>query len=854
MNTLNNKKKFIFISLLTAVLILCSAILAFKTNNVDASITPSTQRFLPITKLENSFESITTASDVYSDNFVTAIISENTTKLIIYKDGNFNEVTGTAFQIVKKYDDNILFATDDGNINKIELNNNFLKSQLHDRDGQSVGCNYFDLNSKYLVKAFSGVGIVYKNNPDGYTTDTANNFHANGNSPIAINNNDEIFYIYNGDLYKRNALDQVKTGKLLVPNITPSRMVADENYVYYISGTKIYRLDHNAELPAPQELTFNQIDVQYELGKENTPTGISFKGENLLISTIDTVQEYKLDDTQLTFTGFAIAKGKTAYNRIKSDAKDVEQYGKNVAVLDSFKITIYSNNNSVNAYARENYNNILLSEFNGFIPNKLAISNDKLLLANDSHSLKLIDLNKPKTDASYIIDVVSPEHAIINDISYQSGYFYVVAYNGTNTDVYRLLENNSTLELIKTVSNFDTTSMETDVYGNIYLSSGTNIIKLDKANGYSISDLATNFTAVKKIQTDLGGGVFVLDGNKLKYLVENSVVDINVSSPSPSNLIKSFAMDYASDKVYFIYENEEFITVSDNLPNIALSDLKINENFKTTDLTASDNLQVVKATDGANVYSVTPNETAFNFNGLINSNDEYMLICEVEEVRTHASVKMLALAGSNGIFLVDKTQALITSLEMSNAKTESAYITTDVNGYYYPIITSNGEYSLNNSDGNVRIKKGEKIKTLKTLSFLNNEFYYAEFAVNDSNVYGYIPKAFTVEVLSEDFTWNDYRIEKVKQTTLYNDDKLTTPNEVKPIIQDGENVRIKSIKDGVCLILVSDGNGNFIEGYILEDSIKNEPSTAIRNILIILAVSACVLGTTAYFVIRKKQF
>ena len=430
----------------------------------------------------------------------------------------------------------------------------------------------------------------------------------------------------------------------------------------------------------------------------------------------------------------------------------------------------------------------------------------------------------------------------------------MVAYNGTNTDVYRLLENGSTLELVKTVSNFDAISLETDVYGNIYLSSGTNVIKLDKSNGFTVSELATSFTSVKKIQTDLGGGVFVLDQNKLKYVVENSVVDINVSSPSSSNLIKSFAMDYASDKVYFIYENEEFIAFSDNLPNIALSDLKVIDEFKITGKSAIEDLQTVKAKDGANVYSVTTSDTEFNFNGLTPSGEEYLLVCEIEEVRTHASVKMLAVAGENGIFLIDKTQAIVSTVNYLDSTAKSAFVTTDVNGYYFPIITENGEYALSQTDACVRITKGTEIKPLKTVSFLNNDFYYAEISVNDGKIKGYVPKAFTVEVLAEDFTWNDYRIEKVKQTEFFVDDKLTTQNQLKPTLFDGEKVRVKSIKDGVCLVLVADGNGNFIEGYIAETAIKNEPSIAIRNILIILAVSACVLGTTAYFVIRKKEF
>ena len=46
----------------------------------------------------------------------------------------------------------------------------------------------------------------------------------------------------------------------------------------------------------------------------------------------DCIQEFIIEDDTLSFTGLAIAKNKTAYNRI-AKAKSVEKFGKTSAIL-----------------------------------------------------------------------------------------------------------------------------------------------------------------------------------------------------------------------------------------------------------------------------------------------------------------------------------------------------------------------------------------------------------------------------------------------------------------------------------------------------------------------------------------
>lgn len=865
--TLMKKLKLSILLFLTATLLTCFAVISFTTVKADESAQPVAEMFTPLSALETGSNYIVSPSDVYSDDSVTAIVCDNTTKLIVYQNGTFSEIQGTAFQIVKKYDDNTLLATDDGNIHKIELNNNFAKSQLQDATGLTLGCNYFDLNENYLVKAFSGKGIVYQKTANGYTTDTKDNFEADGNYPVAINKNNEIFYVFNSNLYKRYADDSSKEAKeIIIKSATdtptpPTRMIADTQYVYYIWETELYKIDHTAENPVPQKLTVNGADknLGFDLGQLSAPKSLTFKGENILITDGNTVQEYKVDGTELTFTGFAVASDKTAYNRIGKSALDVEKHGDTVAVLDDYKLTVYTASDKADRYSRSNYKNYLksalvLEEGSVVTPSSFALGKNSALLSyNDgtaNSALRILNLTDGVLTEKYSFTADS----IIRDVCYQSGYYYVLADNGSAPQhVYRAIE--GSLDFIKIDSNIESavsySNIAVDVYGNVYLSNATTVVKYSKADNYTTrADCATGLTAIKKVQTDLGGGIFVLSENSLSY-IKNGVNTLNISAPS--NLIKSFAMDFICNDVYFIYDNAEYIGLSKTLPNIALSTLTVPEDYKITANTATNTLTVCTANAGANVYSVNKDGGQFVFNSLIESGEQYLYICKIEKVSISSSVNMCALAGKNGIVLTDELETISSTLTTIDATFDKAYVTTDVSGYYFPILTENGEYALSNANGAIRIEKETQISPLKELTFLDNEFYYAQFSIGENTAYGYVPKAFTVNVLSEDFKWSTYKVEKVNKTEFYTDALLTTVHEVKPELTKGEQVRLIETLDGVSKVLVSDGNGGYYQGYIKTSAFQNEPSRAVRNILIILAVAGSVCGTTAYFVTRKKD-
>ena len=161
--------------------------------------------------------------------------------------------------------------------------------------------------------------------------------------------------------------------------------------------------------------------------------------------------------------------------------------------------------------------------------------------------------------------------------------------------------------------------------------------------------------------------------------------------------------------------------------------------------------------------------------------------------------------------IADETQA-----EKSNPEGETllgenykAYVTTSVNGYYVPVITPDCEYALSNGETVFRLYKGAVLTCEKKFSMLGTEYYLATFNYDGNAVKGYVPVSFTVEVLNENKEWRAYKLETVNKTNLY--------------------------------------------GYVDASAIINAPNLSVRNILLILAVTACLCGSVTFLLLRRKK-
>ena len=853
----NFAKNKLYILLLSIVCAFAFAIAFSSTFTFSASAldTPKTKLFLPNSNIE--YYSLSNPIDIYSDDSVTAIVQDDQT-LIVYHNGEFKVAVSSfdAIKQVNKFDNDTLIVSDNGPIYKIDIET-LSKTVLLDADGEPVGANFFDINDDYLVTAYSDSVFIYS--LDGNNLNSPISFKANGDCPIAINNSNEIFYINsNGALMKKVASD-LTSETLVLPSASPTKMIADQNFIYYIQGKIVYRVNHTNFKSEQLSVTAHP---EYDLGNLVSPVCIAFKDNNVLIADteLDAVQEFAVVDNSLEFTGFAIASGKTAYNRTTVDAISIDKQGDSVAILDNDKLSIFTPV-SVDKYSKDNFKNFHNTDFiETTLPGEFALGENSVLLSYNHRSsygsfFKLINL---KT-----LDVSNQfkgfDGNIIEDITYQSGYYYVIATENTKTHVYKL--NEETLltgdfdfgtQLFEATS-FDATLITADVFGNVYLANQvTGEIRLySKANNYQSSLIATK-SGLTKLSTDLGGKLYALCDGTLYYFNGAELTALPLSPLVDGDLIKSFAMDFDKKEIYLLYNNKEYVGVTTELNNLAISEVVAPAEYVTTAKTATlENLSFASIADGANVYSVTKDGDKFDYNGLTRATNEYVVICDIE---VDSTLTLTALAQKNGIVLVNSTEVTKYQPTVDSAPAFS-FITTDVCAYYLPIITPDMDYALFNGE-KIRLDKNTAINpkgliTIKTIhkdQVSDVQFYFAEFTVGSETCSGYIPLSFTVPVLSKDFVWESYSIEKIAKTTIYADQELN--NELTSF--DGGNVRLIAKNGGVALISVNTDDG-WVTGYINSAAILNEPNVAVRNILIILAVTASVCGTSTYFILRKKD-
>lgn len=850
------KTKILIIAFLSVLFSLCAIGYARSFSFVKADEI-TVNNFLPKSDLEHLY--ILNPTDALSFDDISAVMTTNS--LLVYCNDKSVSINGTTFTEIEKFNDSILISSE-SRLHKIHLDTLFSSTSFELNTATKLSdeaISYFNVNDNYLVTSYATYLRVFTIDETGVQKIYDKEVLDTQSSDVAINKNNQIFYVASNGICMVNAQDIGQENPSVISEAKPKKMIANNEYLYYLDNAgKVHSLKINGENTTP-ELNLTDIDSAFELGKLENPNNISFKNENLLVTDGNTVQEFYIDNEEQTliFTGFAIAKGKTAYNRISASATEIEKTNKNVAVLDDYKLTVYTNNNVSDRYARENYKNYLIKNLveQGNNLSSFALGeHNALMLYNMSTSSSFVKLLDFKKETNYLLNpnqLPDGDDIVIRDVCYQSGYYYLLYDNGSAPQHVYKAKADGQLDFIKIDSNISTTeftSFNVDTYGNVYLANKTTVAKLEKADNYTeLKTVSTTFNNVIKLQSDLLGRVYVLDDAKV------NCVDNNIEYSTAD--IKSFALDFVDDSVYFLASGSEMVYSTKSFENVSIEDLRVSENFNLTNpqgvISANENLEFYTVKDGENAYLVESSQgfianDKFVYKGLSSCSSEYMQICAIECL---GEQRFFALANQDSFVLVDKNLVDPVNKQKNTDVSETAFIATNVNAYYLPIISANDTFALNDSSQKITLTKTTVIKPQFVIEFLGCDYYYAEFIDNGISKFGYIPCDFTTLVLTEDFAWEEFKVERVKKTDVYSDSNMQ-----EKIFSLKENTLVKIIEKGdkVCKIAYKDGESYKI-GYIYTDKIIDQPSNAIRNVIIILAVFTCIFSTSLYFILRKKK-
>ena len=805
---------------------------------------------LPQSKMEN----YALSSPVDACFFDGSMAIVHTNELVVYTGGEYKApISLVSPQQVKRLNDDYLVVSQDGSICSVNLND-FSVTGLTYGNGVPVGCNYFDCNDSYIVTAFSNNINLYSHSGLSVSAPTSFVNQIDPSTPISLNDKGEIFYVHNDSLYKCTVNDRTET---FVSDDKPTAILANDDFVYMISNGKIVRITTDGLTRV--EYTLDDSHKDYDLGNLSTPVSLSFKGDNLLIadSSKNAVQEFAIENSTLKFTGFAVASEKTAYNRIGQTAKALDVNGNVTAVLDDFKLTIIKNQNGEKIY--KNYLQSTLSNANDITLGKNLIA----LYTKNASTISFIDLEKDQTLPTISVD------GKISDVAYKNGTFYIamilnanvsiLSCDGTSTKTLYTFEN--AFDIVNAPEKTPFIAVGDDV---IYLSHPVKnaIYSVSKDGDEYKETLLPVFTAdgIEKIEVDFNGDLFCYKANEIIFSDDNTLYTAPIKiGDTPALNVVDFAMSPTDKSVYFIATGFEGLYSSNDLPNFAVSSLSTTDyitkgssadilNYKTYALSSSSILSV-KPLLSSDKYLFTANTIEPTLN------KEYLEICTISHTESlggyQKTVQFSVLAGQtekglNATFIA-KTQTLNETTFITGAKWQNAFVITDVNMYYLPIISIEDTYVLTDNDTDIRLTKGTMLSPEYKTTFLDKEFFFCSAVIDGVTTYGFIPVNFTVEVLDQDVITKTYTLEKVKACKVYDKDG----NE-KIALESGTEVRLYSVKDGKALIEYLE-DGIWKHGYVEEGMIIKTPNTAIRNALIIILMTASVVATSVYFIIRKKR-
>lgn len=831
-----SRRFFIALIALSISLFFAAAVLPFSEAFADDYLSSAV---LPYDELEYTALSSPRDACYISGNYA---VIEGQTIRIFPKNGKPYVISDfRSLKQIKFFNENTLFASDDGSVYSFDLSGETpIKTRV-------AGGSFFDFNNDYLITVYGNKLTVYNMADKSVYDDSVE--MANDVYPIAINSNNEVFY-HSGSSYIKMFKYEIRTKQNAehadVSTAPPSKMIANDLCIYFVSAGGVYYLPAKNAQKAEE---FSIPACEFDLGNVLAPEGLSFKGENLLVTDYaqSAVQEFRADGNTLVFTGFAIASGKTAYNRIGKTAYDVQRYGNRVAVLDANKLTVINaGGEDFDRYSKDNFVNMLTSEEKR--PAFFALGKNGVLTSDNSASSVKGYAEISENAEPVAITGISNT---IKSVCYQSGYYYVLSTDSLSSYVYKINENGFEFsgEPLTFYGVFSADRMCADVYGNVYIADANFVYKNSSADKFPCA-------GAKKIATDLAGVLYGVSDGRVKYYKPSGSGEsgewVTAAALEQTN-VKSFGLYFDRTEVYFITEGTEYLYKTTALKNLAIDSAAVPENFlnRTAVKTSEEKteLEYYTVKEGANLYYINHSGEKFGFLGIAKKEREYILVGKTAiNDATGKTLTLCALAAQNGVVLADSSLTE-KSDKTSEPAPQKAYTATNVNLYHLPIITENDAFTALVGGKTLRFDKGTVVLPQSKTEFLGIEYYYASVTFAGESYCGFIPLSFTVETLYENPDKEEYTIKTLSAAKIFSDEKLT---EELAEVESGASVRVYSVKDGVAKIAYESGNG-YVFGYVDAKKIKDEANLAVRNVLISLAVITSVCGTATYFILRKKN-
>lgn len=808
------------------MLALCFAGFLFGTDDSFAETPVTGKKILPETDIE--YYELTSPTDVmlWDDKIA---VSENPKTVTVFCGNKKSTVTipdttATTVGQLGHLSDDYLLVLSNNKIYKISLDD-YSISYLCDDEGSFITCTYYTTSDEYLITSSGDTGSasIYRiiDGVPKYLNFSITGI--SGNKPIALSG-DNLIFVKNEKVYSRPLTGGIDAEEVLLINANPDNIVCQDGFLFYNVSSAIHRF--NIQTLTDETLTLSnkyEENDKFQLGNIGAISDMLVVGDKLYLTdnVEKTICEYKIENTLLSFTGYAICKGKTAYNRI-GNAKDIERRGDLIAVLDEYKLTVINTEYS-DCYEPQRFTNLLV----GNVPNCFSLGTDSVLYVTSENQAKLRRLSGK--DAKKTFDVTASGKII--DVVYKCGKYYLLSVEGLTTTVFTVTESDLTTTRKDYVNHlFD--SLEVDVAGSIYMGDGINLYKDDIA--------ICAIEAGVKLVTDFSNNVFkCIDGKIYSLNASGTWKEENLAEQN----ITSFSLDFDLKNVLYTVSNEHYIYYTDELDNVSIESTVLPVEYKISGVTADvTTVKTAELENRAIIFGVKNEDGYFKFDGYMEKEDNYIYVCDLVLSQTE---KYACLSSENGLSLV-RYNFVNESATSVNTESGTAYVTTSVHAYYLPLITLDGRHQIDKGATKLKLEKHSLVNVIGKITVFGKEFYL--ISTDGQNV-GYLPIDFTTKVLTQLKTLNDFTSRKVESTDVYSDKEMT---QTLLSLKDDDTVKLYSVDGNVATVLIESGD-EYIFGYIDAEKIIDEASTTVRNLLIAIVVLTCVVVSVSFFVLKRKN-
>ena len=622
MKVVHKIKKPFFIAAFAITLIL--SLTLFSAFSVTAKAESAKAEFYnPATLRE--YKELVSPIDSYMSEDVFAVICGKS--LYVEKGDGYKTIGGfNSPNQVKRFNDNYLVISDYGSLYLIDIRS-LDKTPLTYESTENVGANFFDINENYLVTVYQQNAYLYTINPlsqtGGYLTGKLPlPLAVNGNNPIAVDKNGIVYYVNSAD-FNIHSYDKDTEEDGIFYEQTPTAMITGADGLYTVSDKRVNKISYAAKT---RTILTSEEEV-YDLGKILSPSGIAFYNEKFIVtdSELNAVSEFNIVDDKLVFTGYAVCKGKTAFNRISANVYQTEVYKDTVAVADNNKITVVRNGNFINLFPEQKFSSVALGE------NSIVIKTD---------AEKLIYYSFDKKEYKEL------PFSSVKDVCYRNGKYYVLHYDVLFYGVTAVEETSLKFAvLIERMDETNLTVMAVDVFGNVIAADSETVYFYYANENYVKNGNSLSIGNVKKIIPDAAGNLTFLSDGKLYNYDGAGLTEKTFSATVSAETVTSAAFDTFRGKLYFTVYGEEAILKTSDSGNTALSDFSGDALFSPAEYLKSivfnsDVPEKVYVTTGVGGYKVP----------LITENGEYILIISGESVRIppKTEIKPISKINYNG--------------------------------------------------------------------------------------------------------------------------------------------------------------------------------------------------------------